>query len=383
MSNTNNKSLTPHQQALDFIHNQTQFHLGYLPTEQSHPRTRGLSETLQRDTATGIRMLLEVDDDIPPVAQRVCASQEFDQFCLAIKQTLNKRKRIFFSGCGATGRLSILLDAANRRFWRRTFERQPSLKESLDYLEESTYAVMTGGDFALVRSVEMFEDYTTFGYHQMQEAGVTADDVVVAISEGGETSSVIGTIKRGIDVGAKVFFLFNNPADLLADNLERCNSVLRNEKVTPIELCTGPMAVAGSTRMQATTIELLIAGCAFETGLLDHLREELTSEQLLSLNLYGNRKLNGDRPTKWLLERFDTLLKQLRSDGNLATLTRLTEYEESLYGNRGLVTYLANDYLLDIFTDTTERAPTFKIPPFRRSDDFKSAAPWAFVKDPQ
>ena len=60
---------TPREQALDFIRNETQFHLGYLPTEQSHPKTRGLSQTLQADTAKGIRMLLSVDEDIPPLAR--------------------------------------------------------------------------------------------------------------------------------------------------------------------------------------------------------------------------------------------------------------------------------------------------------------------------
>ena len=59
---------TPRDQAMHFIKSETQFHLGYLPTEQSHPKTRGLSQVLQKDTAQGIRMLLSVDDDIPPVA---------------------------------------------------------------------------------------------------------------------------------------------------------------------------------------------------------------------------------------------------------------------------------------------------------------------------
>ncbi|MBP5182322.1 MAG: hypothetical protein J6331_04765, partial [Lentisphaeria bacterium] len=39
-------------------------------------------------------------------------------------------------------------------------------------------------------------------------------------------------------------------------------------------------------------------------------------------------------------------------------------------------------FLLDIFTDTTERAPTFMIPPFRKCDDKVSPLPWAFVKNP-
>ncbi len=370
---------TPREKALDFIRNETQFHLGYLPTEQSHPKTRGLSQALQADTAQGIGMLLSVDEDIPPVARRVAASTEFAKLRDAIKTALDRNRKVYFSGCGATGRLSILLDAANRRFWRETIERHPDLKAVCGDMAGRTHAVMTGGDYALVRSVEMFEDYITFGYHQMEQAGAAEGDVIVAISEGGETSSVIGTILRGLDVKAQVFFLFNNPADLLADKLERCRRVIRNDAVTKLVLCTGPMSVAGSTRMQATTIELLIAGMAYEAAMADHLSARLSAEQ--KARVYG-RCVGGAPSPAQTLERFDTLLAQLRGDKNVTALARLADYEESLYKRGGRLTYFADDYLLDIFTDTTERAPTFKIPPFRRCDDTLSPAPWAFVKDP-
>ena len=366
---------TPREQAMNFIKNETQFHLGYLPTEQSHPKTRGLSQVLQKDTAHGLRMLLSVDDDIPPVAKQVLASPGFAKLRAAIKTALDHNRTIYFSGCGATGRLSILLDAASRRYWRETFETHPELRGVCGDMASRTYAVMTGGDFALIRSVESFEDYITFGYHQMEQAGVKEGDVVVAISEGGETSSVIGTVLRGVDVEAQVFFLFNNPAELLSKNLERCRRVIENNAVTKIVLCTGPMAVAGSTRMQATTIELLVAGAAFEAALADHLTAKLTAMQRASLGI-------GLWTPERTLTQFQALLAQLRSEKNVAALAQMVDSEAGLYAKRGRVTYFANDYLLDIFTDTTERSPTFKIPPFRSTLDAASPASWAFVKDP-
>jgi len=152
------------------------------------------------------------------------------------------------------------------------------------------------------------------------------------------------------------------------------SEVIRNDKVTTLVLCTGPMAVAGSTRMQATTVELLVAGMAFEAGMKEHLKGKLTPAQMATLNLDG---LTPERT----LEQFDTLLGQLRKDENVAALARLTDYEKDLYSRGGRITYFADSYILDIFTDTTERSPTFKIPPFRRHDDTASPAPWAFVKD--
>ena len=58
---------------------------------------------------------------------------------------------------------------------------------------------MAGGDYALIKSVEGFEDFTAFGRKQLRDFGVCANDVVFAITEGGETSFVIGTAWEGAD----------------------------------------------------------------------------------------------------------------------------------------------------------------------------------------
>lgn len=70
---------------------------------------------------------------------------------------------------------------------------------------------MTGGDYALVKSVEAFEDYQNFGRRQAADLGIGPKDMLVAITEGGETSSVIGTVKESAERGAAVYLLFNNP----------------------------------------------------------------------------------------------------------------------------------------------------------------------------
>lgn len=366
---------SPEARAKHFVENEKQFHLGYLVTEQSHSRSRTLSQTLQRDTAAGVDMLLSVDEDIPPVARKVLASAEFVKLSDAILTALNNGHRVYISGCGATGRLAILLDSAYRRYWRKTLEKSPELRTVCGDLSERTRAVMTGGDFALIRSVEMFEDHISFGRQQMKDAGITEGDVLIAISEGGETSSVIGTVLEAVDAKASVFFVFNNPPDRLTEKLERCRQTILNPKVTSICLCTGPMAVAGSTRMQATTIELLVVGSALEEALTKHLRaKKLTPEQeeLLGIGLSAVETLAG----------FEELLAQLRTADNLKAMARWTDFECDLYQKNGLVTYFALAYMLDIFTDTTERSPTFKLPPFRPSGDTNSPVSWAYVKDP-
>lgn len=177
-----------------------------------------------------------------------------------------------------------------------------------------------------------------------------------------------------------MFFVFNNPADLLADRLERSRWLIRNPAVTCIELCTGPMAVAGSTRMQATTIEMLVVGLALEAALADHIAAR--GDEFATSRRGAVPALAFAADPESAISRFEHLLTDLRSESNVSSLARWVELEAAIYSRSGRVTYFARDYLLDIFTDTTERSPTFKVPPFRPSDDLLSPPSWAFVKDP-
>jgi N-acetylmuramic acid 6-phosphate etherase len=54
---------------------------------------------------------------------------------------------------------------------------------------------LTGGDRALVNALEGFEDLLIIGELQLQQNEVKKGDVVISVTEGGETSSVIGTIQ--------------------------------------------------------------------------------------------------------------------------------------------------------------------------------------------
>ncbi|MCL2744244.1 MAG: hypothetical protein FWE67_10360 [Planctomycetaceae bacterium] len=358
-----------------FLENETPFHLGEMLTEQSHPVTKTLSQTLEKDTAAGLELLLRVDDDLPPVVDKVITSPEFQKLRTDIYETLRSGSRIFFSGCGATGRLSILLDASHRRFCFKAAAKFPEHRDFFTSLAEQTGAIMTGGDFALIRSVEYFEDYITFGKRQVSDAGLTQNDCLVAISEGGETSSVIGTIHGALDLGCKTHFMFNNPAELLIRKVERSRNVIVDSRVNVLDLAAGPMAVAGSTRMQATTMEHLIAGLAFECALYDFLEERLPESVLQTLVPSRPSPEEGAK-------HFRRLLECLRLPENIRALAAWVDFEKNIYAASGLITYFPDEYMLDVFTDTTERSPTFMIPPFRSTLEPENPVSWAFVKDP-
>lgn len=364
----------PRARAEHFLRHETQFHLGVLPTEQSHPATRGLAELLQRDIPAGIRMLAAVDRDVADSAERVVGTDEFAALVDGLFRTLEGGGRICFSGCGATGRLSILLEATWRAFWHDAAIRHWEHRDRCCAIADQVCSIMTGGDFALIRSVENFEDYISFGRRQVVDLGLGAGDALVAISEGGETSSVIGTILEARARGADAFFAFNNPAAILCRHVERSRAVIERPDVTVLDLSSGPMAVAGSTRMQATTAELLAVGAALEQALRSFLPN--VPEPIAA-------RWRGAIPAaETYPQRFRHLLDDLGTDAAVGALAEWTRFEYDLYRDKGLVTYFADNCLLDILTDTTERNPTFMLPPFRMDGDTTSPPSWAFAKDP-
>ncbi|HEV57015.1 MAG TPA: sugar phosphate isomerase [Phycisphaerales bacterium] len=363
------------ERAKEFLTRQKAFRLGTLLTESSHPKTRTLSQTIQADTRAGIEQLLWVDADIPPALARVFGQNGFGRLVEAFAKTFRVGGRVFFTGCGATGRLSILLEAAWQRFWREASGREEGLSRLAEGMMGRCHSIMAGGDFALIKAVEGFEDFPDFGRHQLLQAGVQRDDMVVAITEGGETPFVIGTAWQGLDSGARVFFVYNNPTEILREHVQRSREVIEEPRITKLDLTTGPMAVMGSTRMQAVTVELLVVGAAMEMAMARVLESHLSRAVLRQLGL-ANPSC-GD-----YTERFTELLAQLSAPDAVAAIARATAFEEGLYTDHGLVTYAAELSLLDVLTDTTERSPTFMVPAFRKQGDTVAPVSWAFVKTP-
>jgi N-acetylmuramic acid 6-phosphate etherase len=363
------------KKAEEFLSHEQAFRLGELVTEDFHPKTRTLSQTAMTDLPAAIRLLQSVDEDIPPAMEKVLRQDSFSRLVEAFGEAMSTGKKIFFTGCGATGRLSILLEAMWRRFWRQLQQTHPEVEIDLTEMEDRVFSVMAGGDFALIKSVEGYEDFPDFGRYQLKERGVQSGDVVVAITEGGETPFVIGTAWEGLNAGANVFFVYNNPSELLCQHVKRSREVIEEPRITKLDLTTGPMAITGSTRMQATTAELFVVGSAFEIALMRFLCKQISPAQVEQLGFV-------ERGNRDYLRLLSELIKQLSTAETVDVLVCATEFEENIYRRKGLVTYLADSFLLDVLTDTTERSPTFMLPPFRKCDDNRSPSSWAFVKDP-
>jgi N-acetylmuramic acid 6-phosphate etherase len=365
---------TSRKRSEDFLRISAQFKLGALVTESSHPLTATLSEAARGDISSGLDQLFDVDSDIIKKYRDFVESGRAGNIQQTVLNAVRNGGKIFFTGCGSTGRLSIQLVSIWRDFWQRQRARGLKSSPSTRELEDRAFSVMAGGDYALIKAVEGFEDFTDFGKQQIGDLGVGAKDVVFAITEGGETSFVIGTAWKGVEAGAKVYFVYNNPDDILCKHVERSREVIEDERIEKINLTTGPMAITGSTRMQATTIQL----CALVTIL------EMTARELMGqLEPRGPCGLDPATVPNDFLHKLMALHARFKSPKFLNRLAALVALEESVYRGGRKNNYFADQFGIDVLTDTTERSPTYCMPPFRKFDDQTATESWAFLFVPQ
>ena len=352
---------TSMRKAKDFVENQKSFRLGFLPTERANPITASLERDFKRSFIDGVECLQRADRQVPIAMRHVIVSDEYKSLVDAMETALKSAKgRIIFTGCGATGRLSMLLES----MWRDFFARRASeLAGDERKLADRVFSIMTAGDFALIKSVEFFEDYWEGGARQTDALGVGPGDVIIALNGGGECSTILGSVLRGVERGARGFMNINNPKELLR-KIERARKVIDDPRMTILDFYCGSMALAGSTRMQSTTTQQFIYCAALETALARIMP----------------RFANG------LPEDFVSVLEDvmasLESPAGRSGLAAAIEFEKSVYEVGGRITYLADDCMLDLFTDNTERSPTFMLPQLCSCDDTKSPQSWAFVKNP-
>jgi len=310
-----------HRRALEYLRVAHLFRLGHLPTERPHPATRELSRCARSDPGAAVSVLKRVDLRALSLLQRYAG--RIDELARSIEHTLSRGRRIFLCGCGATGRLSLSLET----LWRQA-----------GHPPDSVVSFMAGGDVALVHSLEGFEDHPQLGSRHLTELGFADGDLLIASTEGGETPYVIGATLQAAEISSNPpYFLYCNTDSALLSRVRRFRRVHDHPSVRRICLYVGPMALAGSTRMQASTVLQLAIGAAL---------------------LHPHRKAND------LIRAFRSLVEIT----NLSWLADFIQRESEIYRAGHHVHYQVRDFGITVFTDTTERAPTFSLAPFEPSN---------------
>jgi len=307
------------QKALDFLKIADEFKLGELTTESRHPLTMNLSTLSQRDLTEAINVLKNIDLSIFDVLEKkVDTILELNELFL---KTIDSGNRIFFSGCGSTGRLSLTLEF----LWR----------QSSHLHKESVIGLMAGGDSALIKAIEDFEDHPEYAHRHLMDLGFKDGDLLVGSSEGGETPFVIGSVEYALKHSKiKPWFVYCNPDSELLKTTTRSKDIISNSSVNKFNLTVGPMAISGSTRMQASTVILYALGLAL-----------LGTDKSAILKSLSN-------------------LKNKMIDLDYGFLKSFIEEEFNCYEQGIFINYHTNNLGITILTDTTERAPTFNLIPF-------------------
>ncbi len=313
-------------QKAEFLKGYKKYQLGLLPTEQPHEKTKGLSEIVNMDLEAAIALLKEVDRDAL-LAFRDYTDQ-VEELRTQAQQVLQAGHKVFLCGCGATGRLSMLTEF----LFREKFE------------SEQVVSFMAGGDVALVHSLEGFEDYPDLGARHLMQMGFSENDLLIATTEGGETPFVIGATEKAAEVSSQPpFFLYCNPTEILVEQVDRSKKVIENNKIKKICLFVGPMALSGSTRMQASTVLQLALGCAL---------------------------VEIDQPVSIIVDELIESFEMM----DFSDLVELIAKEHWIYTEGEFLMYMPRDFAITVFTDTTERSPTFSLPSFE-NNNYRGANP--------
>ncbi len=331
--------MSPATKTTEFLKIAQEFKLGHLQTEGFHPKTSNLSDLVKRDVGEALRVLQEVDADA--LALMEDRAPLLWELAKEIRDTLSAGNKVFMCGCGATGRLSLVLETLFRQKFGPT---------------DQVISFMAGGDYALIKSVESFEDRTEYGERQLLELGFGPEDLLLASTEGGETPFVIGAAQKAAATSRRrPFFLYCNPDELLHP-ITRSREVLKNNAIQTVNLSVGPMAISGSTRMQASTVLMLGIG----VGLL------YTHPDAASF-----RSFYGDFLSRLTMTDY-------------AALRPFTEKEARSYQVGRYVNYVTDPTLaISILTDTTERSPTFSLRGFENRLDHGSLHALAYLFIPE
>jgi len=317
-------SIESAEKAEKFLAISSQFKLGKLITESSHPDTRDLSHLAAENLPMAIEKLKKLDDHV--IELLVERKEAIYSLREILSETIKAGNNIYFCGCGATGRLSLTIET----IWRQMHHG--------DEYENRVFSFMAGGDVALIRSIENFEDFPQYGARQLIEAGFKDGDLLIGTTEGGETPFVIGAVEKASEISKrKPFFLYCNPDDLLIESAERSKRVIQNPLIEKINLTVGPMAVTGSTRMQSSTILLAVAGIPLFYHNCDN--EVISSE-------------------------IDSFAEFWRSS-DISFISSFISCESNFYIKGEYLLYETDNQLgITVMTDTTERSPTFSLFPF-------------------
>ncbi len=212
------------------------------------------------------------EDKTVPIAVGKAIPQ-IEALTLKVIEKLQAGGRLFYIGAGTSGRLGIV-DAS---------ECPPTFGVPFDLV----VGLIAGGDNAIRKAVENAEDNREQAWLDLQQNGISQNDVVIGIAASGTTPYVIGGLEKCNE---------NN----IVTGCIVCNSGSPIARVAqfPIEVVTGPEFVTGSSRMKAGTAQKLVLNMISTSTMISLGR--VKGNKMVDMQL-SNSKL-VDRGCKMIME---------------------------------------------------------------------------------
>lgn len=239
-----------------------------IATEQRNPNTTHI------DTLPTLEMVRLINQEDQKVALAVAqVAPEIARAIDVITRQLSQGGRLFYAGCGTSGRLGIL-DAVE---CPPTYSTDPELVQ----------AIIAGGYPAIFRAVEGAEDDFDLGRRDLQERGFASQDVLVGLAASGRTPYVLGAMGYARELGAAVIAVTCCPGsevDQMAD--------------IGIAPTPGPEVITGSTRMKSGTAQKMVLNM-LSTGTMIKLGK-----------VYGNLMVDVKPSNEKLIRRCVTIVRE-------------------------------------------------------------------------
>ncbi|MBQ1226143.1 MAG: N-acetylmuramic acid 6-phosphate etherase [Clostridia bacterium] len=268
-----------------------------LKTEMRNPSTTHID---RMSTAEMVRIIQ--DENVNAAMSIEKALSSIERAIDAIAERMAKGGRLFYIGCGTSGRLGVL-DAS---------ECPPTYGVPYDLV----IGIIAGGDGALRKAVEGAEDSHEAGYGDISSYNITELDSIVGISVAGGAQYVLGAFAKAREVGALIISLSSNedtPIERAAD--------------IGIITDTGAEVITGSTRMKAgsahkmvlnmiSTAVMVRLGHVYENMMINLRPSNVKLRDRMIRILREITELSYDRCEKLLEENEFSLHLALRSQEN-------------------------------------------------------------------
>lgn len=286
-----------------------------LTTESRNAQTMHLDEMSIQDA---LKTMNQEDQLVPKAIESI-----IPKLTNVINESIAKfsqHGRLIYIGAGTSGRLGVL-DAAE---CVPTFNTSPN----------EVIGIIAGGPKAMTEAVEGAEDNEALGQKDLENIGLTENDIVIGISASGRTPYVKGALTYANKVGATSVSI-------------SCNTDSKMSKVAQyaLEIPVGPEVLTGSTRLKSGTAQKLVLNMISTMTMIgvgkvyDNLMIDLkpTNQKLIHRSIRIIKEICdlNDEEAKLLYEKADKDIKTAIVM-NLSDITK-DEAQQKLLQHNGVI----------------------------------------------